>query len=228
MTNMPYGLEAVDNLMDPGATGTPEPLDIGQLSPPDTQVCKRAYEHIQNQLPPEIVNHCSRVYAFGMAILKQQDFEVDPETFYLASMFHDIAASPKNRRASKLSFEFYGGILARDWLLDLGVNQDQVDSVVEAIFRHTLFVGAKIHACGQLLQLATTIDVLGSHQRLVHPDTVDNVVKAYPRLQWNIYFSDAMKDEIACKPGCLTTIGGEPFISSIRNNKLMHKYDNKL
>lgn len=226
---MPYGLEAVDNIVTSGKvpfTQAPQPLPVeGKLLPPQTRACNQAYDHVRNQLPEEIVNHCSRVFAFGMAILNTQDFDVDPETFYLAALFHDIAASPKNITATKLSFEFYGGILAREWLLDNGVTEDRVDSVVEAIFRHTLFTGAKIHACGQLLQLATTVDVLGSHKNLVHDDTIDNVVKAYPRLQWNEYFAKAMDDEIEAKPGCLTTIGGSPFISGIRNNKVMEKYD---
>lgn len=36
-----------------------------------------------------------------------------------------------------MSFEFYGGIIARDWLLSHGVDKELADSVAETIFRHT-------------------------------------------------------------------------------------------
>ncbi|KAA8910396.1 hypothetical protein TRICI_004194 [Trichomonascus ciferrii] len=222
---MAYGLDTVDNLAIPEPTGALMPLDIHQLPFPDSQICKRAQEYVQNELPPAILNHSFRVYAFGMAILKAQDYEVDPETFFLASMFHDIAASPKNIQATKLSFEFYGGILARNWFIDQGLNQDQADSIVEAIIRHTMSPGKTIHACGQLLQLATAIDVVGNNGNLVHPNTVDNVVRAFPRLQLNVYFSDAMNNEVTLKPGCITASRGELYFSEIKNNKLMQKYD---
>lgn len=222
---MAYGLDTVENLANPAPTGKPKSLDIYQLSAPESQICKRAHEYVQTELSPEIFNHSCRVYALGMAILREQDYEVDPETFYLTSMFHDIAASPKNLRATKLSFEFYGGILARDWFLDQDLNQDQADSIVEAIIRHTMSSGKTIHACGQLLQLATAIDVLGNNGNLVHPNTVDNIVRAFPRLQLNVHFSDAMKNEVTFKPGCITASRGELYFSEIKNNKLMQKYD---
>ncbi|KAA8914579.1 hypothetical protein TRICI_002867 [Trichomonascus ciferrii] len=221
---MAYGLETVDTLEDPNQTGYSKTLDMHQIPFPDSQIRKRARAYVRNELPPEIFNHSFRVYAIGMVILQVLEFEVDPETFFLASMFHDIGASPKNIPATKLSFEPYGGILARKWFLDEGLNQDQADSTVEAIMRHTMPPGKMIHACGQLLQLATAMDDIGDHGSLIDQETGDNIVMAYLRLRFNVYFSDSMKDEVAMKPGCITATRGEPYFSEIKNNMQMRRF----
>jgi hypothetical protein len=48
-----------------------------------------------------------------------------------------LFSQPLNLKATKMSFEWFGGILAREWLLKHGASQDLADSVAECIFRHT-------------------------------------------------------------------------------------------
>lgn len=64
-------------------------------------------------------------------------FEPFTETFFLTCLLHDIGTTDKNLKATKLSFEFYGGILALQLLSSkLGAPQSQAESVAETIIRH--------------------------------------------------------------------------------------------
>jgi cyanamide hydratase len=58
-----------------------------------------------------------------------------------------------------MSFEFKGGIVARDFLITNGASEEQADSVCEAIIRHQdIFVeGGNITENGQIIQLATIL-----------------------------------------------------------------------
>lgn len=83
------------------------------------------------------------------------------ETYFLAYLLHDIG-STENLKATKMSFGFYGGLLALDVQQSQGDSEetnapkDQAESVAEAIIRHQdLCQKGRITAVGQLLQLAT-------------------------------------------------------------------------
>nr|CAI6410029.1 ADM_HP1_G0006220.mRNA.1.CDS.1 [Saccharomyces cerevisiae] len=55
---------------------------------------------------------------------------------------HDIATTDKNMRATKMPFEYYGGILSRELVFNAtGGNQDYADAVTEAIIRHQDLTG---------------------------------------------------------------------------------------
>ena len=102
-----------------------------------------------------------RVFHFGITILRTQfpSYSLSPETYALTALLHDIGTTPENLRATKMSFEFYGGILALDLLKGEGAEGDQAEAVAEAIFRHQdLGEVGKIGILGAVIQLATVYD----------------------------------------------------------------------
>ena len=58
------------------------------------------------------------------------------ETYYLTCLLHDIGLAQRFHSTTKLSFEFKGGIVARDLILKSGGVEDQADSLCDAIIRH--------------------------------------------------------------------------------------------
>lgn len=61
-------------------------------------------------------------------------------------------------RATKLSFEYYGGFLAHDIITKSGGSQDLAESVTEAIIRHQDFIeDGMITTVGQVIQLSTML-----------------------------------------------------------------------
>lgn len=146
-------------------TSAPAPFFPVSATPvPDTPLSRRINTYAQLQLPKPTYNHSLRVYHYGIAIKRYMfpSWNFTDESYFLACLLHDIGTTEENLKATKLSFEFYGGILALDVLQNSSVSpeavapKDLAESVAEAVIRHQdLCENGKITAVGQLLQIAT-------------------------------------------------------------------------
>lgn len=92
-----------------------------------------------------------------MQIQQFPEWELTDETFLLACLLHDIGTTDKNIEATHMSFEFYGGLLARDLLHhQYHAPIEQAESVAECIIRHQDIADTgTITTLGLLIQLAT-------------------------------------------------------------------------
>jgi cyanamide hydratase len=83
--------------------------------------------------------------------------------YYLTCLLHDIATTPKNLRATQLSFEYYGGFIAHELITKHGGSQGLAESVTEAIIRHQDFIeDGSITTVGQVIQLSTKLGKIRS------------------------------------------------------------------
>lgn len=122
--------------------------------------------------------------------------------------------------------------------------QDQAESIAEAIMRHQdLRETGKITVLGQLLQLATILgipriyttfndsmlnglDNTGDHESLIHPSTIEDITKHFPRVKWSSCFAGTIQREISLKPWAHSTVlGEEEFPKKILGNTLMAPYE---
>lgn len=138
-----------------------------------------------------------------------------------------------------LSFEFWGGVHALKLLssssplLESGdaaaAPQPQAEAVAEAIIRHQdLGTEGTIPLLGQVVQLATVYDNMGSRPELVHARTRDAVVGRWPRLGWSACFGGVIREEMGLKPWAHTSHLGEAFPEGVRENGetgLMSEYE---
>lgn len=146
-----------------------------------------------------------------------------------------------------MSFEYFGGYLALDLLASkLKAPLAQAESVAEAVIRHQdLGTEGTLTTLTQIIQLATifgacgkvidrffsvterrSTDNMGGCSGLVHPDTIKNVVKAYPRKGWSACFAATIREENKAKPWAHTKhLGENAFPEGVANNKLMAPYD---
>ncbi|PGH01359.1 hypothetical protein GX51_05291 [Blastomyces parvus] len=224
----------------PPPTTSAPPLSVSDIPIPKTPLASRIQTYASEHLPAPTYNHSMRVYHFGLAIKHHRfpSWSFSDETYFLACMLHDIGTTEENLRKTRLSFEFYGGMLAMEVLRDgeggkgtgtglLVAPVEQAESVAEAIIRHQdLCEVGKITAVGQLLQLATIFDNTGSYEDLVHPSTIENVTAAFPRLKWANCFAATIRQENGLKPWAHTTaLGEEEFPAKVLGNKLMEKYE---
>jgi len=149
-------------------------------------------------------------------------------TWALACLLHDIGTTDDNLRATLLSFEFYGGILALNLTKEHGASQAQAEAVAEAIIRHQdLGTVGTITFLGQVIQLATIYDNMGGNPGLIDETTRLDVNKAFPRKGWSGCFSKTIRRENALKPWAHTThLGEEDFPEGVKNNTLMADVDN--
>lgn len=102
----------------------------------------------------------------------------------------------------------------------LGFAAHLADEVAEAIIRHTNFVKGHMTTTGQLIQLSTTLDVIGANSTLIHQDTYKEIEAKWPRMGFNQHFARLMEDEIKLKPWSHTTAVEEEngFCAKIRGN----------
>ncbi|KAI9850218.1 MAG: hypothetical protein M1838_005988 [Thelocarpon superellum] len=212
-----YGFTAVPRNVDVLLQGqtrvhAPKAVLVADVPLPDTPLAAEVLTYAQTKLPVETYNHSMRVYYFGKAIAHEQfpDWSFSDETYLLTALLHDIGTTATNLRASLMSFEFYGGLLALELLhSELHAPKAQAESVAEAIFRHQDLGGTgSITTVGQLIQLATILDNMGEHSALVHPDTIKDVTAHFPRRHWSLCFAATIREENRLKPWAHTTALG--------------------
>ncbi|KAL4957539.1 hypothetical protein BDW69DRAFT_180464 [Aspergillus filifer] len=195
---------------------------------PSSPLCTRIKDYARSHLPEPTFNHSMRVYHYGLSIKRSffPDWTFSDETYFLTCMLHDIGTTKHHLHATKLSFEFFGGYLALDLLQngEVAAEKDQAESVAEAIIRHQdLRDIGTITALGQLVQIATIFDNTGGHAKLVHEDTIKDVIERWPRLNWSSCFAAAVEAEVSLKPWAHTTALGD-FKGAILGNPL-NKYE---
>lgn len=237
----------------------PGPLSINDIEFPRADlVVSKTVDYAKTVLHPETFNHSMRVYYYGMyiqraggyakfsylpiltpvvgmAITKQQFPEqaavLNPVTWALTCLLHDLGTAKENLTATRMSFDIYGGIKALHLLKDLGASSDQAEAAAEAIIRHEdMGVDGTITYIGQLIQLATTYDNTGFHPyvkdfgKLIHDTTRAQINEAHPRLKWSSFFSSIIRKEESIKPWCHSTHLVK-FAEEIEGNVLMKQWE---
>ncbi|KAI9691779.1 MAG: hypothetical protein M1822_007851 [Bathelium mastoideum] len=227
-----YGWEAVPRSFERLLASRPEikkaePVKVEDIKVPDTQLAKSVVDYARRELREETFNHSMRVFYYGQAIATQHfpHFHYTPETYLILCLLHDIGATTQNLHATHMSFEFSGAMLAHALLLSLAAPRAQADAVAEAIIRHQdLGDTGTLTTLAALVQLATVFDNVGLHPELVHRDTIEAVVRAWPRRRWTGCFAGIIRDEVEAKPWCHTT-HIEGFAEMVEGNTLMAPFD---
>ncbi len=76
------------------------------------------------------------------------------------------------------------------------------------------------------LTLGNGKDNMGGNAELVHKETIEDVVKHYPRQKWSSCFAATIRKENGLKPWAHTTsLGEEEFPGGVEGNELMAPYD---
>ena len=169
-----------------------------------------------------------------MAIKAQQfpNWRLSSETYFLTCLLHDIGTTDKNLSGTHMSFEFYGAFLAHKLLYDeKHAPISQAEAVTEAIIRHQdVGTSGNITELGSLIQLATVFDNMGWFKELIHQDTVEDVIRCWPRRGWSACFAGVIRREVGEKPWANTTRlekEEEEFSRGVEANEIMKGYEER-
>lgn len=68
------------------------------------------------------------------------EWQYDPEAYYLSCLFHDIGTADRYLSTTNMSFEFKGAIVAREFILAHGGDEDLADAICEvcSVFQTSL------------------------------------------------------------------------------------------
>lgn len=205
---------------------TPSHQPVADL--PESGFTKYLLEYATQELPEQVLNHSLRVYLYSIAIIIDHfpDWDLGNELLLTTCLLHDIGTTTKNMDATKMSFEFYGGLLARDLIIKKLGNLRYAEAACEAIIRHQdIGVTGYITSLGLILQIATILDNVALHTDLIHEETLDAINKQYPRKGWTSCFAQVIDNENTQKPWCHTSALTDKFRTGVLTN--YHQYERK-
>ncbi|CAI4451761.1 CBK_G0016650.mRNA.1.CDS.1 [Saccharomyces cerevisiae] len=177
------------------------------VPPPNSETARLVREYAAKELTAPVLNHSLRVFQYSVAIIRDQfpAWDLDQEVLSEYESHEDVIS------------EYYGGILSRELVFNAtGGNQDYADAVTEAIIRHQDLTGTGyITTLGLILQIATTLDNVGSNTDLIHIDTVRVINEQFPRLHWLSCFATVVDTENSRKPWGHTSSLGDDFSKKV-------------
>jgi len=173
--------------------------EIAGIRIPDSHLAAEATELARETSSPFLFNHVMRTYLFGALIGKRRGLKLDLELFYLGAALHDLGLTERFRGPER--FEVDGANAAREFLKQRGVPEETVGVVWDAIALHTVR-GVPPYKQPEvaLVHAGAGIDVTGRGLQDLSAGEVDEVLKAYPRLDFKRVFPQAIADMLASKP----------------------------
>jgi hypothetical protein len=189
-----------------GITMTVESIDtVAGIRVPDSALARDVTEFIRDAEDDLLYNHSRRVFFFGALQGVRRGLQPDLELLYAAAMFHDIGLT-EPYRTSTIRFEVDGANAAREFLLNRGFGETNVDKVWLGIALHTTpgvpeFMAPEV----ALVQAGVEVDVLGVGRELLSPEALAAVTTAHPRPHFKQRIVAAFNDGMKHRPD--TTFG---------------------
>jgi HD domain-containing protein len=175
---------------------------VAGLFLPDTSLTRDVTEYVREVEDDLLFDHSRRVYFFGSLHAQRRGLRPDLELLYAGAMFHDVGLTEPHRSTSSRRFEVDGADLARDFLLDHGVDTALAHRVWLAIALHTTpgvpqFLEPEV----ALVSAGVETDVLGIDRDLLPAEALDGVVAAHPRPDFKRRILAAFTDGMRERPG---------------------------
>jgi len=173
---------------------------IAGIDIPDTELVREITTFIREIEDDLLFDHSRRVFLFGALQGQRLGLEPDLELLYAGAMFHDIGLTARYR-TSMLRFEIDGANAARDFLLEHGINENDVRKVWLSIALHTTpnipeFLDPEI----ALVTAGVETDVLGIDRDALSSQALDAVTAAHPRPDFKNRILQAFTDGMKHRP----------------------------
>ena len=173
-------------------------VDPAALVPPSTVLTRVAEDRACGELPPMLLNHSYRTYAFGMAVAAVEGIDVDRELLFVAAMLHDLGLAG---RPGYVDFSLAGARAARDVAESVGLSSAATDTVRDAItLHHNPGVTREHGAVAYLLAAGAGLDVAGLRSWKVPASVLARTVQERPRLAFKRGFDAAWRAEADAVP----------------------------
>lgn len=166
---------------------------------PDSEICRKATQLVAAVSPKFLCNHCMRTFLFGDLLGQRDGLKCDRELLYLGAVMHDLGLT--DRFDGEQRFEVDGADAARAFVLEHGLSEEKAEVVWDAIALHTSGgIADRKQPEIALVHLGVSADVLGMGVSDMTPETVEQVMEAYPRLGFNRAITELLVSQVKRKP----------------------------
>jgi hypothetical protein len=154
---------------------------IAGVKIPNSAIARAATELVRDTETDLLYNHSRRVFLFGALTGDRKGLKYDPELLYLGAMFHDMGLM-QAYSSETYRFEVDGANAARDFMMQYGMNEYDIEQVWISIALHTTTgVPEHMKPVVALVTAGVEMDVLGLTYHEFSDDQRTQVVAAQPR-----------------------------------------------
>jgi hypothetical protein len=165
----------------------------------DSSIAKTATDLSRAASPPYLFNHAVRTFLFGSLIGRALGAKFDEELLYLACILHDLGLT--ERFEGELPFEIQGAEAARHFLEEQAYAKDRAAIVWDGIAMHASLIGHYKQPEIKLVGEGAGADVVGPDFSQIKKTDVEEILKAFPRLQFKAAFVKTCTDVVRKHPG---------------------------
>jgi hypothetical protein len=154
-------------------------LALEALRFPDTSLAREVEEVCKAKLSTTMLNHSYRTFVYGLALAVLDNVTFDEETFYVASLLHDVCLeSPQPGRC----FAVRGAEVSKAILEQSGADIGVVNRIAEAVALHiTPGIRYNQNATAALIAGGALLDLAGFRLWDMQRTFVQQVIERYPR-----------------------------------------------
>jgi hypothetical protein len=178
------------------------PEEVAGVAMPRSTVALRAAEFSRQSCPEFLFNHCMRTFLFGALALRRQNQGYNPEDAFVAAALHDLGLLP-NFASQSGSFEVDGANAAEKFAQQASLGRSDVGIVWFSVALHDTRGAFTRHAGAEatLVSIGAGSDVDGpSLETEDERKQMQEVVAAFPRLQFKRQFTQLLIDHCKRKP----------------------------
>jgi HD domain len=154
---------------------------IAGIRIPDSKMARDATQLVRDTETDLLYHHSRRVFLFGALAGERKQLKYDAELLYIGAMFHDMGLTDAYSSAND-RFEVDGANAARNFLVQYGIGESEIEQVWDAIALHTTpGIPQYKKPVVALVTAGVEMDVLGLAYDEFTDDQRKLVVAAHPR-----------------------------------------------
>lgn len=177
------------------------PKRVAGIEMPRSSLCLAATRLSHSACPDYLFNHSMRTFLFGALALEKQQKPYNAECAFAAAALHDLGLLTEFATATG-PFEFDGANRAEELIRERGGSQPLADRVWHAIALHDSRwpLAPRQGPEAELVALGAAGDVDGLDPEMAADARVQEILAAFPRLNFKQRFTALLVDHCRRKP----------------------------
>jgi hypothetical protein len=179
------------------------PAEVAGVAIPRSAIAVRAAKFARQACPDFLFNHSMRTFLLGALAVRREKLSYNADDAFVAAALHDLGLLPAFASKSQ-SFEIDGANAAEKFARDAGLGLAEADVIWHGVAFHDVRFAITRRAGPEAMLVA-----LGAGGDVDGPDLdtdeekrqLEEVIAAFPRLQFKKRFTNLLVDHCNRKPG---------------------------